>query len=76
MSPSAASRSTILRPGVVTPDGKRHDGFEVVQRQAPAAVQDVMAYEFSERYEALPGEWHFMVFRGDRRLAEQRFEVG
>jgi hypothetical protein len=23
----------------------------------------------------VPGEWHFMVFQGDRLLAEQRFNV-
>ncbi len=63
-------------PSVVTSDGQRHDRFEGVQQQAPAAVQDVMACEFSERYEVVPGEWHFMAFLGGRKLAEQRFDVG
>lgn len=64
-----------LTPGVVTPDGQRHDRFEVVQKLAPGAVQDVMAFEFSESWEVVPGEWRFLVFQGDRKLAEQRFSV-
>ena len=64
-----------LTPGVVTPDGQRHDRFEVVQKLAPGAVQDVMAFEFSEPHEVVPGEWRFLVFQGDRKLAEQRFQV-
>lgn len=64
-----------LTPGVVTPDGQRHDRFEVVQKLAPGAVQDVMAFEFTERHEVVLGEWHFLVFQGDRKLAEQRFDV-
>lgn len=62
-------------PGVVTPDGKRHDKFEVVQNLVPGAPLDVMAFEFTENHEVVPGDWHFMVFQGDRLLAEQRFRV-
>lgn len=64
-----------LTPGVVTPDGLRHDKFVVQQEMAEAAVADVMAYEFSEYHEVVPGEWHFLVFQGDCKLVEQRFEV-
>ena len=64
-----------LTPGVVTPDGQRHDKFVVQQEMAEAAVADVMAYEFSEYHEVVPGEWHFLVFQGDRKLVEQRFMV-
>lgn len=64
-----------LTPGVITSDGQRHDKFEVQQKLTVGAVQDVMAFEFSEHHEAVPGEWHFMVFQGDRKLAEQRFLV-
>lgn len=64
-----------LTPGVITPDGQRHDRFEVVQKLAPGSAQDVMAFEFSDPYEVVPGEWHFLVFQGDRKLAEQRFQV-
>jgi hypothetical protein len=64
-----------LTPGVTTPDGKRHDKFAVVQALVPGAPQDIMAFEFSEPHEIVPGEWHFMVFQDDRKLAEQRFQV-
>lgn len=64
-----------LTPGVVTPDGKRHDKFVVTQKLVPDAPQDVMAFEFTEAHEVVPGEWHFMVFQDDRKLLEQRFIV-
>lgn len=64
-----------LTPGVMTPDGQRHDKFEVQQKLVPGAAQDVMAFEFTEHHEVVPGEWHFIVYQGDRKLAEQRFSV-
>jgi hypothetical protein len=64
-----------LTPGVTTPDGLRHDKFVVEQTLLQNSAQDLMAFEFSENYELVPGEWHFMVFQGDRLLAEQRFNV-
>ncbi|MCY1537283.1 hypothetical protein D9M68_727720 [compost metagenome] len=64
-----------LTPGVTTPEGKRHDKFVVLQKLVPGAPQDVMAFEFTEPYEIVPGEWHFLVFQDDRKLAEQRFQV-
>lgn len=64
-----------LTPGVIDPSGKRHDRYEVVQKLVPDAPQDVMAFEFTETHELVPGEWHFLVFQGDRKLAEQRFQV-
>lgn len=64
-----------LTPGVVDPSGERHDRYEVIQKLVPGAPLDVMAFEFTETHELVPGEWHFMVFQGDRKLAEQRFKV-
>jgi hypothetical protein len=64
-----------LTPGVITADGQRHDKFVVEQTLLQGSKQDLMAFEFSENYELVPGEWHFMVFQGDRLLAEQRFSV-
>ena len=64
-----------LTPGVVTPDGQRHDKFVVTQALSAAGQPDLMAFEFSEPHEVVPGEWHFMVFQGDRKLLEQRFQV-
>lgn len=62
-------------PGVITPDGKRHDKFEVVQKLVPGAALDVMAYEFTEQHEVVRGQWRFMVFQGDHLLAEKSFTV-
>lgn len=62
-------------PGVITPDGVRHDKFEVMQKLTPGAAQEVMAFEFTEPYEVVPGEWRLMVFQGDRKLLEQRYSV-
>ena len=62
-------------PGLVGPDGQRQDKIEVTQALLPGVEQDVMAFEFTEAYEVVPGEWRFMVFQGDRRLLEQRFDV-
>lgn len=64
-----------LTPGMYTPDGVRHDKIELRQQIAQNAPQDVMAYEFSERYEVVPGQWRFFIFQGDRLLLEQSFEV-
>lgn len=64
-----------LTPGITNPDGKHHDKFVVTQALVPGAPQDVMAFEFSEPHEVVAGEWHFLVFQDDRKLAEQRFQV-
>ena len=62
-------------PGLVGPDGKRQDKIELQQKLVRGAPLDVMAFEFTEHYEVVPGEWQFMVFQGDRKLVEQRFTV-
>lgn len=64
-----------LTPGVITPDGKRHDKIVVEQPLALDAAHDIMAFEFSENYEVVPGVWQFMVFQGDRLLTQHSFEV-
>lgn len=64
-----------LTPGVIDPNGERHDRYEVVQKLVPDAPLDVMAFEFTETHELVPGQWHFLVFQGDRKLAEHRFDV-
>ncbi len=64
-----------LTPGVIGADGRRHDKLEVTQALLPDAPADVMAFEFTEPGELVKGEWRFLVFQGDRLLAEQRFTV-
>ncbi len=63
-----------LTPGIQSADG-RHDKLVVEQKLVVGAPQDVMAFEFSEYNELVKGDWHFMVFQGDRLLAEKRFTV-
>jgi hypothetical protein len=62
-------------PGLVGPNGKRQDKIELQQKLVVGAPQDVMAFEFTEHHEVVPGEWQFMVFQGDRKLLEQHFTV-
>jgi hypothetical protein len=62
-------------PGLVGPNGKRQDKIELQQKPVLGAPQEVMAFEFTEHHEVVPGEWRFMVFQGDRKLLEQRFTV-
>ena len=64
-----------LTPGMITPEGVRQDKVVVTQPLAVNALQDVMAFEFTENYEVVPGEWVFMVFQNDRLLAKQTFNV-
>ena len=64
-----------LTPGVVTPDGVRHDKFVVTQALAVDTTRETMAFDFTEVHEIVPGEWHFLVFQNDRKIAEQRFTV-
>lgn len=63
-----------LTPGIESADG-RHDKLVVEQKLVAEAPQDVMAFEFSEYNELAKGEWRFMVFQGDRLLAEKTFTV-
>nr|MBF0681355.1 DUF3859 domain-containing protein [Pseudomonas sp.] len=65
-----------LTPGVVTPDGLRHERFELVQELMPEVDQHVMSFEFFEHYQIVPGEWRFLLLHGRRKLLEQVFQVG
>jgi hypothetical protein len=79
LSGKAATESPLtllyLTPGLISPEGVRHDKLVVTQPLAVNAVQDVMAFEFTENYEIVPGDWVFMVFQDDRLLAKQLFVV-
>lgn len=65
-----------LTPGVVGPDGVRHDKYEVVQSLSATAPYHMIAFEFTKDYEIVPGEWLMMVFQGDRLLLKESFAVG
>lgn len=65
-----------LTPGITAPNGVRHDKYEVVQQLAPGAPYHTMAFQFSENYEIVPGEWQMMIFENDRLLLKESFAVG
>ena len=64
-----------LTPGVIDAQGQRLDRFEVQQALQPHTRHEVMAFEFSEQGEVVPGQWRFLVFQGPRKLLEEHFEV-
>ena len=65
-----------LTPGVVDPDGTRHDKYvETVELQAEANSH-VAAFQFTEDYEVVEGSWQIFVFVDDRLLVKEAFTVG
>lgn len=65
-----------LTPGIINPiNGERQDKIEVVQDLSPDSPHYLIAYEFSEEYEIVPGEWRMFVFVNDRMLLEETFIV-
>ena len=64
-----------LTPGVVEPDGTRHDKSEVVPEWAAAAADHTAAFQFTERHEVVPGTWELLVFENDRLLLREKFDV-
>lgn len=64
-----------LTPGVVEPDGTRHDKYEVVQELAATAANHTAAFQFTGRYEVVPGVWELLIFENDRLLLRQKFQV-
>jgi len=64
-----------LTPGVIDQLGQLHDIFDVSQNLSAGAVDHQIAFEFTENYELVPGDWRFMVFDQDRLLIDQTFEV-
>ena len=64
-----------LTPGVEEPDGTRHDKYEEVIELNPDVDSHVAAFEFTERYEVVPGIWEVMIFSGDRLLVRSKFDV-
>lgn len=64
-----------LSPGVIDEKGVRHDKYEVVQDLSTGVDSHVVAFEFSEAYEVVPGEWELFVFEEDRLLVRESFIV-
>ncbi|UTW44105.1 DUF3859 domain-containing protein [bacterium SCSIO 12696] len=64
-----------LTPGVEEPDGTRHDKYEEVVELKADVDSHIAAFEFTERYEVVPGIWELFIFAGDRLLVRSRFDV-
>lgn len=65
-----------LTPGLVDPvSGKHQDKIEIVQEISPRARFNVIALQFADEFEIVPGSWHLHVYHEDRRLLEKTFIV-
>jgi hypothetical protein len=65
-----------LTPGILDANtGKRLDKIEIAQELSAESPRHLMAFEFTDKAELTPGEWHFYIFDEDRKLAEQTFNV-
>ncbi|MEH6550804.1 MAG: DUF3859 domain-containing protein [Pseudomonadales bacterium] len=64
-----------LTPGIVHPDGSRHDKYEVSKILSSSTPSHAIAFEFTDRWEIRFGTWEMFVFEGDRLLLRERFEV-
>lgn len=65
-----------LTPGLMDPEtGKHQDKIEIVQELSPRARFHVMAFQFAEEFEIVPGSWHMHVYHEDRKLLEKTFIV-
>ncbi|MFB1035601.1 MAG: DUF3859 domain-containing protein [Sinobacterium sp.] len=64
-----------LTPGVVDDKGSRHDKYEILHVIDRSLSDHVMAFEITEAFEQVPGNWTFLVFEENRLLLKQQFEL-
>ena len=64
-----------LTPGLVDNRGTHYDKYEVIEELSEDSEDHLMAFRFTDAYEAKPGEWIFYIFIDNRKLLEQRFIV-
>ena len=64
-----------LTPGVVEPDGTRHDKYEEIVELQQGVASHVAAFEFSEAWEVVSGLWELLIFEGDTLLLREAFNV-
>ena len=63
-----------LTPGIIHPDGERHDKYVEVKDLKFSSGSHTIAFQITEPYELMPGTWQMMVF--ERSFAiEGDFEV-
>lgn len=66
-----------LTPGYVDADsGRVLDKIEIVEDlEIGEAGGQIMAFQFSNEQELVPGAWHFYLFENDRKLLDKTFIV-
>lgn len=64
-----------LTPGIIHPDGERHDKYVEVKDLKFSSGSHTIAFQITEPYELMPGTWQMMVFEKDRLLVKETFEV-
>ena len=63
-------------PTMINPStGEYIDKIEILQEESKLDYQHVMAFEFAQQYELVPGEYRFYVFYENQKLLEQIFQV-
>ena len=63
-------------PTMINPStGEYIDKIEILQEESKLDFQHVMAFEFAQQYELVPGEYRFYVFFENQKLLEQVFQV-
>lgn len=63
-------------PTMVNPStGEIMDKIEILQEESTLDYQHVMAFEFANQYELVPGEYRFYIFFENQKILEQVFQV-
>ena len=63
-------------PTMVNPStGEVMDKIEILQEESTLDYQHVMAFEFANQYELVPGEYRFYIFFENQKILEQVFNV-
>ncbi len=65
-----------LVPTMIHPStGEFIDKIEILQEESRLDYRHIMAFEFAQQYELVPGEYRFYVFYENQKLLEQVFQV-
>ena len=63
-------------PTMINPaTGEYIDKIEILQEESKLDYQHIMAFEFAQQFELVPGEYRFYVFFENQKLLEQVFQV-
>ena len=63
-------------PTMIDPStGEVMNKIEILQEESSLDYQHVMAFEFANQYELVPGEYRFYIFFENQKILEQVFHV-